>query len=69
MPIYEYRCQSCGNEFELMRPFAEAGELAICPQCGGRGEKLISTFASKVDYYIKAPRKPAFRKSPTEGAG
>lgn len=62
MPIYEYRCQKCGKDFELMRPFSKADEPAPCPDCGSPGEKLISLFASTVDFGIKGPSKPPFRE-------
>ncbi len=62
MPIYEYGCPNCGKEFELMRPIQEADRPAPCPDCGTEAKKLISVFASKVDFYIKTPAKPAFRK-------
>jgi putative FmdB family regulatory protein len=44
MPIYEYRCATCGARFETL---ARRGDLAPeCPRCGGGGvEKLFSTFA------------------------
>ncbi|MBM3135862.1 MAG: zinc ribbon domain-containing protein [Chloroflexi bacterium] len=33
MPIYEYRCQACGEEFEkLVRSSAEADQVE-CPRC------------------------------------
>ena len=62
MPIYEYRCPKCGAEFELMRSFSQAQEPASCPKCGSDSEKLISAFASKVGFYVRAPAKSAFRK-------
>ncbi|PLX43150.1 MAG: transcriptional regulator [Deltaproteobacteria bacterium] len=49
MPVYEYRCQSCGAEFELQRKFSE-GPVEECPKCAsGPVEKLISrsSFALK----------------------
>jgi putative FmdB family regulatory protein len=61
MPIYEYRCSECGNIFEQMRPFSQAGESAICPKCGGKADKLLSVFASKENFYIKGPKGEAFR--------
>ena len=64
MPVYEYHCPNCDEEFEVMRPFSKADEPAPCPKCGTQGEKLVSTFASKTGFYIRAPRKPAFRKRP-----
>jgi len=62
MPIYEYYCSACGREFELMRPYGKAGDPAFCPICGTKGEKLVSACASKVDFYIRPPAKPAFRQ-------
>jgi putative FmdB family regulatory protein len=43
MPIFEYRCQSCGNLFEKI---VYGAAVASCPSCGGADlEKLISSFA------------------------
>lgn len=33
MPIYEYRCESCGHEFEKMQKLADP-PLTDCPVCG-----------------------------------
>lgn len=41
MPIYEYRCMKCNNEFEAMQKFSDA-PLGKCPTCGGRAKRLIS---------------------------
>ena len=62
MPIYEYWCESCGREFEQMRPMSQSSEPAKCPTCGGQSEKLPSVFASKEEYTIKVPRRGAFRQ-------
>ena len=35
MPIYEYRCSSCGHELEALQKFSDA-PLAVCPSCGKR---------------------------------
>jgi putative FmdB family regulatory protein len=46
MPIYEYKCKKCGNDFEwfCFRSTDEA-ELA-CPSCGGKkADKMMSSFA------------------------
>ncbi len=32
MPIYEYRCTSCGHELEALQKFADA-PLVDCPAC------------------------------------
>jgi len=33
MPIYEYRCSSCGHELEALQKFSDA-PLTACPSCG-----------------------------------
>ncbi len=33
MPIYEYRCSSCGVQKDVMQKFSEA-PLTKCPECG-----------------------------------
>jgi putative FmdB family regulatory protein len=47
MPLYEYRCESCGNEFEeLVSASAEHGPP--CPECGAeKPKRLYSTFATE----------------------
>ena len=47
MPIYEYRCDGCGNQFEkLVRASSPA---VACPTCGGeKVEQQYSTFAPKM---------------------
>lgn len=41
MPIYEYRCQSCGKVTEILQKMSDA-PLKQCPKCKGKVEKLIS---------------------------
>ncbi len=42
MPIYEYRCDTCGHELEAMQKMSDA-PLADCPACDTDGlKKLIS---------------------------
>ena len=45
MPIYEYRCSSCGHELEALQKLAEAPLLA-CPSCHADAlVKLVSASA------------------------
>jgi putative FmdB family regulatory protein len=47
MPIYEYQCSECGDEFEKMVRFSEADRNPACPACQSENtKKKISTFAS-----------------------
>lgn len=49
MPMYEFSCSKCGDEFEELVRNAEAVKDVACPACGSRKvKKKLSTFASKV---------------------
>lgn len=37
MPIYEYKCKSCGNEFEYFHKYNE--EVDKCDECGSTNIK------------------------------
>lgn len=41
MPIYEYKCKSCGTQFESMQKISEP-PIAPCPKCGDTADRLIS---------------------------
>jgi len=48
MPIYEYRCEKCGKEFEEWQKFSDP-PVDKCQDCGGQAHRLISqsTFVLK----------------------
>lgn len=46
MPIYEYFCPGCQDNFELLRPMQRSNQDAFCPTCDAIGQKLLSTFSS-----------------------
>jgi len=48
MPRYEYECRSCGNGFEAHRRIS-ARHRAKCPECGQRGQLLISASAIQTE--------------------
>jgi len=71
MPIYEYRCEDCGNKFEkLVRRIADAPDIE-CPSCGRKHLKQEhSTFAAHVAGGSKtadAPMCPSGGRCPTPG--
>jgi putative FmdB family regulatory protein len=41
MPLYEYKCQSCGKTFEVLQKFSDE-PLKTHPECGGPVERLLS---------------------------
>jgi putative FmdB family regulatory protein len=47
MPLYEYQCNECGEEFEKIMRFSEADKSPDCPACHGQDtRKKISSIAS-----------------------
>lgn len=46
MPLYEYKCERCGEVFEVREKFSDQ-PLTVHEKCGGRVERLISTSAFK----------------------
>jgi putative FmdB family regulatory protein len=56
MPLYDFRCRACGDEFEaLVRPGAELA----CPACAARDlERLLSgSFSVRSGGLSRAARK------------
>jgi len=45
MPIYEYRCDACGEKFELFVRASVQRDVPACPECGSpKVQKVISLF-------------------------
>jgi putative FmdB family regulatory protein len=44
VPLYEYRCKTCGHQFEKIQSFSAPDEKE-CPVCQGPLERLISASA------------------------
>lgn len=42
MPLYEYKCASCGDVFEVIQKFGDA-PLTTHDACGGSVKRLISS--------------------------
>jgi len=46
MPIYEYRCQSCGKKFSALIGMTAEPDSEACPNCGSiQTARLVSRFA------------------------
>ena len=45
MPLYDFKCKKCNEEYEEFAPYDEEGKYpdVICPECGSkRKERLVS---------------------------
>jgi putative FmdB family regulatory protein len=48
MPIFEYKCDSCGTQFEKLVRRSDAPESIACPDCGEHHlSQQYSTFAAR----------------------
>jgi putative FmdB family regulatory protein len=64
MPIYDFSCRACGNQFELL---VRKNEPA-CPKCSGKDlEKLISLPAIKSETTHALAMKAAKRRDSVQG--
>lgn len=49
MPLYEYKCTSCGSRFEVLQRIGSGSDGVRCPKCNADNVvKQFSTFASSV---------------------
>jgi putative FmdB family regulatory protein len=71
MPLYEYECEACGHRFELIQKFSDP-PAEVCPVCGGRVRKLLSSpaiqFKGSGWYITDYARKGGQESSRKEGA-
>ena len=41
MPLYQYRCEKCGEQFDVRQKFVDA-PLTVHEVCGGKVERMLS---------------------------
>lgn len=71
MPIYEYRCKSCGHELEKLQKMSD-DPLTDCPECAKPGlTKLISAagFRLSGSGWYETDFKSGNKKNLSEGKG
>lgn len=57
MPLYEYRCEGCGEQFEVRQSIKDDPRDTACPHCHAfKATRLMSSFASK----IVGDKKPTY---------
>ena len=71
MPLYEYECEACRERFETIQKFSDPA-IEVCPACGGRVRKLLSSSAIQFKgsgwYITDYAKKPAPDTAKTAGA-
>ncbi|MCO5101887.1 MAG: zinc ribbon domain-containing protein [Burkholderiaceae bacterium] len=72
MPIYAYRCDSCGTEKDVLQKFSDA-PLEVCPACGATSFHRVLTapaFQLKGSgWYVTDFRDGNKAKQPVSGNG
>lgn len=65
MPIYSYRCENCGVQFEHQQKFTDP-PLATCPECGEKRLRKVYTPVGIVfkgsGFYATDHRSPSGNK-------
>ena len=62
MPIYEFYCSGCGQDFEVIRPISQSGDPATCNKCGELGERQPSNFAFRSRTFTAPKFKASLEK-------
>lgn len=72
MPVYTYRCESCGVQFERHQSFADA-PLKTCPECRKKALKKVITPTKIVfkgsGFYATDHKSPSGEPSPAKKPG
>ena len=70
MPVYTYRCDSCGVQFERYQSFHDA-PLKTCPECRKKSLKKVITPTRIIfkgsGFYATDHKSPSGDKSPSGG--
>lgn len=72
MPTYAYACPKCGHEYDKLQKFSDETR-AKCPECGTRGERLITGGTGFVfkgsGFYETDYKRAGERKGEADGEG
>ncbi len=72
MPTYDYRCEECGNTFEVFQSMT-APKLTVCPRCRGKLKRLLGTGAGIIfkgsGFYATDYRSPSYREAAKKESG
>lgn len=63
MPLYDYKCDDCGNEQEVSCKIAEMDDPKTCVKCGG---KKMTRFIATANHAFMAPEQLGRKKAPQD---
>ncbi|UYN90519.1 MAG: zinc ribbon domain-containing protein [Anaerolineales bacterium] len=70
MPVYTYRCDNCGHEFDRQQSF-EDSPLKVCPECRKHTLNKVYRAAGVVfkgsGFYVTDKSRKAASPAPTNG--
>ncbi len=58
MPVYEYYCETCRAEYELIRSVSRMDDPALCPTCGQAGRRQLSQFSFNSNTFTAPKLRP-----------
>ncbi len=71
MPLYEYKCDDCGQQFEKIQKFSDP-PVSTCLFCSGKVKKLVSSAAIQFKgtgwYVTDYARKTSSEQADSSGA-
>ena len=69
MPVYEYRCRTCGHQFDIQQSFTDDA-LSVCPECEGELRKVFAPvgISFKGSGFYKTDSRPGSSKSSSGGS-
>lgn len=62
MPVYEYYCENCQLEYELIRPVSKMDDPAPCANCHQNGQRQLSNFSFKSNTFSAPKLGPTTRQ-------
>jgi putative FmdB family regulatory protein len=66
MPIYEYQCVECGEQFEKLVRSSAPADSVTCPKCGSKNvQKKLSVFGVGGGHKTSSASAPASSCGPT----
>ena len=55
MPIYEYQCQGCGHQFDIIQKVSDK-KLTLCPKCNQQYVPKFTIYSEQENIYIQGKK-------------